>query len=46
MATEEHDALQRFIWDDAFQDAELEVDMLYQGVDLRSSWSPLYDGER
>lgn len=46
MATEEPDALERFIWDDEFQDAELEVEMLHQGVNLRRSWSPLYDGER
>lgn len=46
MATQEPDALEKFIWDDEFQDAELEVEILYQGVDLRSSWSPLYDGGR
>ena len=44
MVTEEPDALDLFIWDDDFEDAELEVEMLYQGVDLRRSWSPLYNG--
>ena len=46
MATQEPDALESFIWNDDFQDAELEVEMLRQGVDLRRSWSPLYRDER
>ena len=46
MATAEPDALERFLWDDEFEDAELEVEMLHQVVDLRRSWSPLYDGAR
>ena len=46
MVSQEPDALETFIWDDDFQDAELEVEMLPQGMDLRSSWSPLYDGGR
>ena len=46
MVTQEPDALDIFIWDDEFQDAELEVEMLYQGVDLRRSWSPLHVGGR
>lgn len=41
MVPEEPDALERFTWDDEFQDAELEVEMTYQGTDLRRSWTPL-----
>ena len=44
IATQEPDALESFIWDDDFQDAKLEVEMLHQGVDLRSSWSPFVWG--
>ena len=46
VATQEHDALERFIWDDEFQDAELEVEILHQGIDLQSSWRPLYQNGR
>ena len=46
MATQEPDALESFIWDDEFQDAELEVEILHQGMDLQSPWSPLCEDER
>ena len=46
IVAQEPDALDIFIWDDEFQDVELEVEMLYQGVDLRRSWSPLHEGGR
>ena len=41
MATQERDALETFIWDDEFQDASLQVEILHQGIDLQSPWSPL-----
>ena len=46
MVTQEPDALDLFIWDDEFEDAELEVEMLYQSVDLQRSGRPLYHGGR
>ena len=46
MATQEPDALEIFVWDDEFQDAELEVEMLHQSMNLRNSWSPLHGGGR
>ena len=41
MATQERDALETFIWDDEFQDASLQVEILHQSIDLQSPWSPL-----
>ena len=46
MATQERDALDAFILDDAFEDAVLEVEILHQGMDLQSSWSPLSVDDR
>ncbi len=46
MATQKQDALETFIWDDEFEDAELEVQILHQGMDLQSSWSPLSEDNR
>ncbi len=46
MTTQESNALESFLWDDEFQDAELEVEILHQGMDLQSPWSPLYEDER
>ena len=46
MATQERDALETFIWDDEFEDAELEVEILHQGMILQSSWSPLSEDDR
>ena len=40
-ATQERDALETFIWDDEFQDASLQVEILHQSIDLQSPWSPL-----
>lgn len=45
MATQERDALETFIWDDEFQDDELEVEILHQGMDSGRSWSPLSEDE-
>ena len=41
IATHERDALETFIWDDEFQDASLQVEILHPGIDLQSPWSPL-----
>ena len=41
MATQERDALELFFWDDEIQNAEVEEEMLHQGMILQSSWSPL-----
>ena len=45
MATRERDALETFIWDEEFQDAELEVEIVHQGIDLQSPWSPLSEDD-
>ena len=45
VATRERDALETFIWDDGFEDAELELEILHQGMDQQGPWSPLSEDE-